>query len=157
MIILRKKYIYDKWGNIKDVQLEKKDYGYSFCDLLTECEIEGHEPERCKELESLKTDIQMQRCKVCRMVRSAKISLIGRTLNGILSGGYAPEIKYGDWYDQECYECEENCIISRPMKTFKCPNCHRTHDKEKGLIHSSSNETLLFDCAFCKKQDQIIA
>ena len=156
MIILCKKYIYDKFHNVIDVQLEKNDYGHTFCDLLNECDIEGHEPKRCRELEGFKTDVQMQRCEVCRMVRTAKISLISRSLNGILMGGYAPEIEYGDWYDQECYECEENCIISKPMKTFKCPNCHRTHDKEKGLIHSSSNETLLFDCIFCKKRDQVI-
>jgi len=157
MITLRKKYIYDKYSNVKDIQLDKRDYGISFCDLMTVCDIEGHEPERRKELEGLKTDTQMQRCKICRMVRGVTISLINTISNGIITGGYTQEVEYSEWYDPECYECEESCIVNRPMKRFKCPNCNRTHNKDKGLVHSSYNETLLFDCVFCNEKDQIIA
>ena len=160
MITLRKRYVYDKFQNVEDIQLDKKDYGISFCDLATECDIEGHEPERYRVLEGIKTDEQMQKCKVCRMVRSVKISLTSTQLNGLLFGGYAQEIEYGEWYNPECYECEESCIINKPMKPFKCPNCHQTHgenvDGIDGLIHSGSNETLLFDCGFCNERDQII-
>jgi len=97
------------------------------------------------------------------MVRDVIVNSKGGRYLGqdLLPHWYDDWKEYGDWYPHECYECEENCIISRPMEDFKCPTCHRTHGVDiydiDGLVHTGKDDKLLFDCDMCNTKDQIIA
>jgi len=162
MITRRKRYIYDRderTMSLKDIVLDKKDYGVSFVDYLEECDIEGHEPDI---LSAVGKDFT-QRCRICGLERDVKVirnagSYLGRDM---LHHWQLQEQEYGEWHEAECPECEENCIVSRPMDNFKCPNCHKERSWDitglGGLIHTGKDDKLLFDCGMCDAQDQIIA
>lgn len=167
MITLRKKYIYDDDKGhpelppkLINIELDRKDYGVSFGDLIGECNIEGHD---IKAHGRGFKDEYIQKCAACGMARDIKVLCDGGTYLGanFVPHWFDQSIECGDWYEHECYECEENCIVNRPMNSFKCPNCHRAHGVDiydiDGLVHSGANETLLFDCGFCHEKDQIIA
>lgn len=167
MITRRKRYVYGDCnikgdcGILKDVVLDKKDYGVSFCDLATECDIEGHEPD----IFSDGGRDFVQRCKICGLERDVKLIQKEGVYAGrdLIQRWHPTKLHYGEWYDSdyECYECEENCIISRPMDYFKCPNCHRTHSWElnyfDGFLHTNGDDKLLYDCLRCNTKDQVIA
>jgi len=165
MITRRKRYVYGDCnikgdcGILKDVVLDKKDYGVSFCDLATECDIEGHMPDIFGE----GGGDYVQRCKICGLKRDVILTQKDGNYAGrdLIQRWHQAEYHYGEWYDSECYECEENCIISRPMDYFKCPNCGESHksteDYFNGFFHTNGDTTLLFDCMICEAQDQIIA
>jgi len=164
MITLRKKHVYgtgEKLGKVIDVVLDKKDYGVSFADIIGECNIEGHDVSVYDH--GIKSNEYREKCKVCGKVRDVTVNNKGGRHLGqdLLPHWYDDNKEYGDWYPHECYECEENCIMSRPLHNFKCPNCHRAHGVDiydiDGLVHSGADETLLFDCGFCHEKDQIIA
>lgn len=164
MITRRKRYIYEtgiNGGNLKDIVLDKNDYGVSFCDLLHECDIEGHMPDIFGD----GGKDYVQRCKICGLERDVTLTQRDGVYAGIdlIQRWHQAEYHYGEWHDSDyvCYECEENCIISRPMDYFKCPNCGESHESTEdyfnGFFHTNGDTTLLFDCMICEAQDQIIA
>ncbi len=162
MITRRKRYIYDRDERamtLKNIVLDKKDYGVSFVDYLEECDVEGHEPDI---LSAVGKDFT-QRCRICGLERDVKVirnagNYLGRDM---LHHWQSQEQEYGDWYKVECPECEENCIVSRPLDNFNCPNCgkFRSYDigSFEGLIHTNGDDKLLFDCNLCNTKDQVIA
>ena len=164
MITLRKKHIYgtgEKLGKVIDIVLDKKDYGVSFADIIGECNIEGHDVKVHEH--GINDNEYREKCKVCGMARDVKVWSKGGRYTGsdMLPRWYDDNKEYGDWYPHECYECEENCIVSRPMDNFKCPTCGKERSWDitglGGLIHTGKDDKLLFDCDMCDAEDQIIA
>ena len=165
MIILRKKYIYDKNHTQIDVQLDKTDTGVNFADILGECEIVGHIITRFssafgnEEYKNYKEYVE--RCEVCEMERDVReydhYDSKSLTKN-LLSNNFKPKIKYGKWRPSPCYECEENCIINRPIENFNCPECGEKYEVsgQDGILHSNGDTTLLFDCEKCHTRDMVI-
>ncbi len=169
MIILRKEYVYSKpkrpeleSSKVINIKLIKKDTGTSFADILGECEIEGHVTTTkytkhtfgYKPLEPF-TD-WVERCEVCEMERDVRKydQYSSKILSyNLIDERYTKKIEYGKWRPSPCYECEENCIINRPLEP-KCPNCGSK--KDIGAYHSNGDAVLLFDCVECKTRDQVI-
>jgi len=157
MIVLRKQRIIDDFGELKDVKLNRIDYGVSFADYLGECEVEGHVLNRFgygfNSRYNFKNEY-LERCEICHMERDVVeyTSMPIIKSNGIR--GYSDIImEYGEWRKSTCAECEENCIINRPLEP-QCPNCKSKNDS--GIYHSNGNDELLFNCHECGKEDQVI-
>jgi len=159
MITLRKRYVYDDEQIVKDVVLDKKDYGHSFADLFSECDIEGHVPSLYSG--KIGKNEYIERCDRCKMERDCKSVKGGSRINDVGIKEYFPDRAiYGEWYNSICYECEENCIISRPVEKPQCPNCKKSDEGEdggefNGLFHSSGDSVLLYTCLACGKKDQV--
>lgn len=170
MIILRKEFIWDKparpelnVSKVVEVKLIKKDTGVSFADLAGECEIEGHvtskyTKHKFNEYVKSYTD-WVERCEVCEMERDIREynSYTSKTLSdNLISNYHKKPTEYGKWRPSPCYECEENCIISRPLNDdFNCPSCGKWKTAS-GIFHSNGDSVLLFNCGVCLKIDQVI-
>lgn len=166
MITLRKRLIYTKDTfeqprTLIGVELDKKDYGVSFADYLTECDIEGHDIKNV--YESMRSGNYTQKCNVCSMERSVQTYPPENRLGADMLYHYIhTPTKYGEWIEPKeiCWYCDEGCMINKPLGEARCPTCSTSNitddDTINGIYHIGKNETVLYDCHVCNTQDQII-
>lgn len=102
----------------------------------------------------------IERCENCKAERTIDKSHITiPTSNGLWE--YITRKLVGDWSKGEapCFECEEECELSMPINTIKCPSCGfsdmRNKHKVRHFTHSDGKH-LLYDCDKCGEKDQII-
>lgn len=166
MIILKKVKIYNNQYECKlvDVKLEKIDYGVSFADLLSECDIEGHQGYMYKKSiwdSSTKEGIEyVEVCNICGMKRDVieypPLQFAGR--DGITKT-YYPKSKYGVWRMAE-RKFEESDGISKEIDgNPKCPKCKKkkfAKHKDNGIFHTDG-KNILYDCFICNEIDQVYA
>ena len=155
------------------VELDRKDYGTSFADFLTECDIEGHvikekSPEwKYSVMEKYnvmaKTNTKyMEKCGICNMERSiTEYDVKGVVGEDGISRYVQKPTEYGEWNEgKKCWECDESCMINKPINNPICPTCATPNiadnDSINGIYHVGKNETILYDCHVCNNQDQII-
>mgnify|MGYP001609614506 CR=1 FL=1 len=144
-----------------NVELDRKDYGVSFADFLTECDVDGHVINDT--YESMIEGKYTQKCEVCKMERSVETFMSTKILGtDMISKWYHKPTIYGEWKEPKdiCWHCDEGCMINKPINNPICPTCATPNisddDSINGNYHVGKNEIILYDCGVCNNLDQII-
>lgn len=132
----------------KDWEVNTKiwDTGVTFADLFfSPCDIDQHIPRRIEDAQKY----DLYECRRCKYYLYKSKYYIYNS-NDARYPLDAP-VEYNIWHPHTCYECEEQCIISKPLdKIISCNVCGGS-----GLLQGGKDNVLEFFCEVCNNE-QII-
>ena len=151
-------------GKLLKSEVVEHDYGVSFADLLTICDIDGHETKRIYGVEGSygypvsgykKPNKYIEQCVVCNKRRDVEeaYGFYVPNQHGTWDW-YTPPTKYSEWYNGPiCYECDENVYGCQINPKQECSNCGKLRDSSIEYIYTDGNN-LVYDCQKCGERRQ---
>lgn len=145
--IIRSRFDQDKRDWV--VETEIHDTGVSFVDAFsTPCEIDRHIPRKIEDAQKY----DLFECSRCKFHMYNEKFYLYNQYDKRYGLSHPSDYKSGIWYKHECYECEDHCIISRPLnKITSCDECGG-----HGILSDAKDNNLEFTCEACGHEQIVV-